>query len=338
MIENLILGVIFGIIVNYYSVGFTGAVYCTCKKLNSYAFRMFLIAIFIGGLGIFVLKTFQGDESKMIGVMGIDAALMAGAFIFGIGMMLSDGCILGMIRDLGNGNLGHIITFVFVVVGTIIGNASYKMTWLKLKKNSLYVYLPDAFGRVLGIVIFVAIIALTYFCFYYWDKRNLDDEYKLPKKNIVGGIILGLFMILYQAICHLNLGVSGAFPYYGAWVAKIFDVHPEKWTFFQIESAQRIIEGGILRYDISLLLIGILLGSLITSSACFKFKLYMPESFKEVFFYAAGGFLMGYGTVVAGNCNLSGFLSSAANLSLSAWIYLPFMMLGGYAVIKRFKL
>ncbi len=142
-------------------------------------------------------------------------------------------------------------------------------------------------------------------------------------------------MLVYQVLTGINIGVSGAFPYFGAWLAKLLNLHPEDWSIFQIEGAQEIINGGIFKYDISVLIIGILLGSLITAIATHNFKLHRPEALKETGFYALGGLLMGYGSYIAGGCNLSGFLSSAANLSLSAWVYLIFMMLGGLAVIRK---
>lgn len=145
-------------------------------------------------------------------------------------------------------------------------------------------------------------------------------------------------MIGYQLITGLNIGISGAFPYFGAWVANLFGAHSEKWSFFQLESSQKIISGGIFRYETSVLIIGIIIGSMIIAILTKKFKIHKPESLKEVGGYAAGGLLMGYGACIAAGCNLSGFLSSAANLSLSAWVYLPFMMLGSMLVIKVLKL
>lgn len=338
MLVILLLGLILGVVINYFSVGFCGAVYCTTKKMNSYGFRMLLISILIGGTGIFFLKTLSGAETNYVGVMGIDFALVIGAFIFGMGMMLSDGCILGVVRDLGNGYLGHIITFVFVIIGTLIGNVTYKSMWVPLKKHSLYVYFPETFGTIAGFVLFILLVAFIYFEFCVWDKKNLSENWRLPKKSIVGGIVLGIYMIGYQWITGLNIGISGAFPYFGAWVANLFGAHSEKWSFFQLESSQKIISGGIFRYETSVLIIGIIIGSLIIAILTKKFKIHKPESLKEVGGYATGGLLMGYGACIAAGCNLSGFLSSAANLSLSAWVYLPFMMLGSMLVIKVLKL
>ncbi|PWL52451.1 MAG: hypothetical protein DBY38_10995 [Clostridium cadaveris] len=338
MLAILLLGLIFGIVINYFSVGFCGAVYCTTKKINSYGFRMFLISILIGGTGIFFLKTLSGAEANYVGVMGIDYALMIGAFIFGIGMMLSDGCILGVVRDLGNGYLDHIITFLFVIIGTLIGNVTYKSTWLPLKEHSLYVYFPETFGTIVGFILFILLVVFIYFEFYVWDKRNLGENCRLPKKSIIGGIILGIYMIVYQLITGLNIGISGAFPYFGAWATNLFGAHSEEWSFFQLESSQKIISGGMFKYETSILIIGIIIGSMITAILTKKFKIHKPESIKEVGGYAAGGLFMGYGACIAAGCNLSVFLSSAANLSLSAWVYLPFMMLGSILVIKVFKL
>lgn len=342
---SLIFGIVLGGLVNYFSLGFCGAVTCPVKKINTYALRSFLISALLGGIGIFIFKQLSGGVYDFIGVMGIDVAFIIGAFIFGIGMILSDGCVLGMMRDLGRGYLYHIFTFVFLVIGTLLGNLHYREFWLDFKMNSIYIYLPDTFGALIGVLLFVFITLSMYAGLYLWDQSikeaddNKDNDIspKLPKKYILAGVLIGLYLLIYEIVFKNNLGISGAFPYFGAWFVKILGIDPTNWSFFQVESAKEIINKGILSYDIALLTVGIFVGSLITEIFKKSFEIKKIKSVKQVVLASMGGLLMGYGACIAGSCNLGGFLSSAANLSLSAWIYMIFMFFGSLVTIKLFK-
>lgn len=211
MMIYLIMGLLLGAIVNYFSIGFCGAVYNTVKGNNSIGFRTILISILVGGIGIYVVKAMSEGAADFVGVMGIDIALIVGAFIFGIGMIVSDGCILGIVRDLGNGYVGHIVTVIFVTVGTLLGNLTYKSMWLGFKEKSIYVYLPDTFGEIAGLIIFIVLILFVYFGFYLRDRMSAEesDECRLPKKSLIGGLALGIFLICYQIATGIHLGISG---------------------------------------------------------------------------------------------------------------------------------
>ena len=46
-------------------------------------------------------------------------------------------------------------------------------------------------------------------------------------------------------------------------------------------------------------------------------------------FYALGGLCMGFGTRLANGCNVGALYTPIANFSLSGWIFLIFLVLGG---------
>ena len=51
---------------------------------------------------------------------------------------------------------------------------------------------------------------------------------------------------------------------------------------------------------------------------------------KQAFFYALGGFCMGFGTRLSNGCNVGALYTPIANFSLSGWIFLIVLVIGGY--------
>ena len=52
-------------------------------------------------------------------------------------------------------------------------------------------------------------------------------------------------------------------------------------------------------------------------------------SAKQGLFYAIGGLAMGFGTRLSNGCNVGALYTPIANFSLSGWIFLVVMVLGG---------
>ena len=46
-------------------------------------------------------------------------------------------------------------------------------------------------------------------------------------------------------------------------------------------------------------------------------------------FYALGGLCMGFGTRLSNGCNVGALYTPIANFSLSGWVFLIFLVLGG---------
>ena len=66
----------------------------------------------------------------------------------------------------------------------------------------------------------------------------------------------------------------------------------------------------------------------------FKSGLRIPV--REALFYGFGGITMGLGTRLANGCNVGALYSPIAELSLSGWIFLVFMVLGAIVSEKMF--
>jgi len=73
------------------------------------------------------------------------------------------------------------------------------------------------------------------------------------------------------------------------------------------------------------IVIGTLICVLLTGQLSFKFN----YSAKQLALFAMGGLFMGFGTRFANGCNVGSLYTPIANLSLSGWIFLVFLVAGG---------
>lgn len=144
-------------------------------------------------------------------------------------------------------------------------------------------------------------------------------------------IISGIFVLL--------MGVTkagwGASTPYGFWFGKglmVLGISPETISEFTKMSDKPFILP-FFEHPINVQNVGIFLGALfyLLSAKIFKktVSLEWKISPKLAFFYAIGGLFMGFGTRLANGCNVGALYTPIANFSLSGWIFLIFLVIGG---------
>jgi len=75
---------------------------------------------FLGGLLLVAIAALVPGFGGAIAPIG--PSLIAGAFVFGIGMQLANGCGSGTLYTVGGGSGRMIITLAFFIVGSVIGS------------------------------------------------------------------------------------------------------------------------------------------------------------------------------------------------------------------------
>lgn len=81
--------------------------------------RLFLVIFIISGLGFFFSKYVHPDLGlKTIGQLrGYGFYNLLSGMIFGAGILLNGGCILGTLRQIGEGNMTFLIVFISFIPG-----------------------------------------------------------------------------------------------------------------------------------------------------------------------------------------------------------------------------
>ncbi|RCW57473.1 MULTISPECIES: YeeE/YedE family protein [Halanaerobium] len=147
-----------------------------------------------------------------------------------------------------------------------------------------------------------------------------------------GGIALAIIVTILMGVTGYGWGVSQP---YGIWFGKIlmlFGVSAQSLSEFTKLSAETFATP-FFEHQISVQNFGILVGAIIYLLTAGKFMEFFNSelhiSKKQGLMYALGGLSMGFGTRLAQGCNVGALYTPISNFSLSGWVFLVFMIIGG---------
>lgn len=97
---------------------------------------------------------------------------VVGAFLFGIGMVISGGCASGTLMRIGEGFLVQIITLIFFIIGSVWGAHDFGWWYTNIipKKG---IFLPSVVGWGGALIIqFGLLLAIYIFADWYGNKKS----------------------------------------------------------------------------------------------------------------------------------------------------------------------
>ncbi|QTL98940.1 YeeE/YedE family protein [Iocasia frigidifontis] len=224
----------------------------------------------------------------------------------------------------------------------------------------------DGLGGYLGSLILLALFcAVVIFVSYYYEKKlKENDKYlghgmeiqqeqitELELKNFKpfsaetyehifakpwtlkqGAVVMSIIFTLLMGVTRAGWGASTP---YGIWLGKVLmflGISAESLADFTKMSAD-VFKLPFFQHEVSVQNFGIIVGAVIYLLTAGKFKaIFTSElkiSKKEILLYALGGITMGLGTRFANGCNVGALYTPIANFSLSGWVFLVFMIVGG---------
>lgn len=161
-----------------------------------------------------------------------------------------------------------------------------------------------------------------------WYSRLFVKAFSLRKAAIILAILFTIMMGVTKA------GWGASTPY-GLWfgqVLMLFGVNPSDLANFT-RMPEDAFTTPFFMHPISTQNFGIMMGTvlfLLTSGTLSKVvRSELKITSKQMFFYALGGLFMGFGTRLANGCNVGALYTPIANFSLSGWIFLIVLVLGG---------
>ncbi|WP_102400378.1 YeeE/YedE family protein [Haloimpatiens massiliensis] len=164
------------------------------------------------------------------------------------------------------------------------------------------------------------------------SEENYNRIFAKPWTLVQGAVVISILFALLMGVTKAGWGASTP---YGLWFGKflmIFGVSPETLADFTKMPAKAYALP-FFEHGVSVQNFGILLGTAIYLLTAGKFvKTFMSEmhiTVRELLLFALGGITMGVGTRFANGCNVGALYTPIANFSLSGWIFLIFMVLGG---------
>lgn len=307
---GLILGGLF------FGFGMSLSVCCASGVLTdlSAGFPRALITLIFFGLGVFLGFPIQNTASWVKNSW----------FITPTGVRIKEGVFLPDLFK-WDGFEGYIGSLVLIALfGAVITFISYYYE-KKLKKNNCYPGHPVE-------EIQEQRAELDCENFKLFSFETYRQIFIKPWSLKQGAIVITIIFTLLMGITRAGWGASTP---YGIWMGKLllfFGFPAETLTNFTRLSAD-VFTQPFFQHPVSVQNFGIIWGAIIYLLTAGKFK----ESFltewdltlKDALLYALGGITMGLGTRFANGCNVGALYTPIANFSLSGWVFLVSMLVGG---------
>ena len=166
------------------------------------------------------------------------------------------------------------------------------------------------------------------------EERLFDVVFVRPWKMRVSVVVITL---LFASLLFLYKKGWSASSDFGMWFGKLltlFGVNPELLAEFTHKSAD-YFTAPLLSHGVTVQNISIVFGAFFYLLLAGKFKNKFSEGLKispkDFFVYAFGAFIMGFGTRLSNGCNVGALYTPIAEFSLSGWLYLVVVVIGGFA-------
>jgi uncharacterized membrane protein YedE/YeeE len=288
-----------------------------------------LIVIAISALVIVPVAALVPKFGGAIAPLG--PSLLIGAFAFGLGMQLANGCGSGTLYTAGGGSGRMLVTLAFFVIGSVFGSLSLPPVLALGGLNPILA--ADYFGPWGGLAVTLASIAAVAVAIAVIAKRRGANF--LPSRNyVIGGIIIGLLCI--------GVFLAGGHPWsvtfgYTVWGAKLttalgFDL--TQYPFWQWEGPKRALAQSVLSDTSSLTDFGMLLGAMAAAAASKRFARGAWPPARSLYAAALGGLICGWGARLGFGCNIGAFVGGVGSGSLHGWVWFAMALAGSTVGIR----
>jgi uncharacterized membrane protein YedE/YeeE len=259
-------------------------------------------------------------------------AVLAGAFIFGIGMQLGGGCASGTLYSAGGGSTRMFIVLGAFIIGSLIGTA-HTQWW-----NSLPAWTPTSvvnlYGPWVALALSLGVCGAVAWLTTVIERRHhgrlvegapssASRWLRGPWPLVAGAIGLAVVNIATLTIGGRPWGVTSAFALWGAKGASALGIPVESWPYWQAPAQAAALEASVLTDITSVMDFGIILGALLAALLAGRFAPVWRIPTRSLIAALVGGLLLGYGARVAYGCNIGAYFSGIASGSLHGWMWLP---------------
>lgn len=250
-------------------------------------------------------------------------ASLAGGALFGVGMVLAGGCVVGTLYRVGAGSALSAVALIGLIVGSTLYGEIHPF-WGAFARATILgkgrLTLPEEFGvdPLLPIALSVAGAAVP---LYYWihtgklQRRSVARGYVQPWLAAVLLALTGLFSYL---LVGMPLGITTAYTKLGASVEQfIAPSHFASLTFFKglplnylyPLTQERLVGGPGPAFDAVAavqypLLLGLVLGGLLSAVLAREFRIYFRVPLRQYGSAFAGGLVMGLASRMTPGCNV----------------------------------
>ena len=329
-----------GVVLYHAAFGFTSAwrVFISDRRGSGLRAQMLMLAITcVVFFPLLAGGTLFGQQLRG-SVSPAGVGVVAGAFMFGVGMQLGGGCASGTLFSVGGGSTRMVITLAFFILGSLIGTAH--TPWWNAQPAFKATSIITAFGpwqALIGsLLLFGGIAALTGVA----EKKRHGSVAATPAKSrwlngpwplVAGAIGLALVNIATLVIGGRPWGVTSAFALWGAKIYAALGGDVANWTYWTTPAQATALKSSVLIDVTSVMDFGIILGALMAAMLASRFAPVWKISGRSIAAAVIGGLLLGYGARIAYGCNIGAYFSGIASGSVHGWLWMAAAFAGNVA-------
>lgn len=289
--------------------------------------RMFyalLLAITVQSVMVYALIA-AGKVQFTAGTFSL-VAIISGAFVFGIGIILAGGCATGTWYRAGEGLIGswaalgfYMLTAAMMKTGVLAGITT-SVSSVGVVNNSM----AETLHVNTWILIAVLVLVVSVVLINYARRPKVKIPQLKPKKSGLAHILFEKRWSPFITAVLVGLIAAIAWPVSEA-TGRMFGLGVTVPTAnilqFAVTGDNQFLNWGMF------LVLGLFIGSFIAAKASGEFRWRVPNA-KTMVTSSAGGVLMGIGASLAGGCSIGNGLVMTAMMTWQGWIALVFMILG----------
>lgn len=250
------------------------------------------------------------------------AALVLGGLAFGVGMVLTRGCVSRLTVLSATGNLRAIVV---LLVFAVTAHAALKGVLAPIRTSLGSVTMDASIGSLSEVPLLLALLAFGVAS----AAATLVYRSRPSASHVALGAVIGLVAVSgWAATSTLLFDEFDPMP-----VQTIAFTLPWSDTLFWTIASSAIPAGFGVGF-----IGGVLGGAFLSAAVRGELHLQSFEKPEQTLTYSAGGALMGLGGVLAGGCTVGAGLSGVASGSLAAIIALSSIALGGWLAGGAVKL
>jgi uncharacterized membrane protein YedE/YeeE len=272
-------------------------------------------------------------------VAPVGVSVLAGAFLFGIGMQLGGGCASGTLYTVGGGSVRMLTTLAAFIAGSVIG-ARHMPFWQSTPAFAP-ISLVTRFGLTASLAISLAALAAISLASLAIERHrhgHLIPSASAPGSGqawlrgpwplVAGALSLAGVNILTLMLSGRPWGVTFAFALWGSKLAAALGANVAAWPYWQTPGNGAALHASILTDVTSVMDLGIILGALAAAAVAGRFAPVWRVPVKSMLAAILGGLMLGYGARIAYGCNIGAYFSGIASSSVHGWVWFAAAFLG----------
>lgn len=276
----------------------------------------------------------------------VSLALVAGAFVFGVGMRVSGSCISAHFYRLGEGALASPFALLGAALGFVLGFASWNALYLSMVQDAPVIWLPRHLGYGGSVLLQCAVLAAL-----AWALSRAGRGAALPEKPsapsaaplwravlqdrwppAVGGLLVGFIGVMaYLRIA--PLGVTAELGSLARTAAAASGWLPDRLEGLDgFAGCATVVKRALLSNN-GVFVMALVAGAWAAALAAGAFRPRVP-SFRDIARNFAGGVLMGWGGMTALGCTVGTLLSGVMAGAASGWVFGAACLAGIWAGLR----